>query len=212
MENRTEQAGHEQLREWLTLEREEGDLLSRQERRQLEEHVQGCAACRSERQDLLRLDSLLMGSSVPVRAGFAGDVLRSLPAAGWESRSARAWRLPMAVLLVLALGAAAVVGLGAGGAGTAGAFSGAVAAILDMIGTGVLAASGMLWASWRGVGLALDAYLSPGTAAALFVLVVSLDVLLLTFLVRRSRSAPEAAGEGAGRRLSGLGGRSGRRH
>lgn len=203
MENRTDPAGHEQLREWLTLEREPGDLLSRQERRRLEEHVDGCASCRAERQELLRLDSLLAEGAVPVRAGFAEDVLRTLPAAGWESRAVRAWRLPLAVLLVLAAGAAGVAGLGARGGGAAGALSGAAAALLDMVATGVLAATGMLWASWRGLGLAVEAYLSPGTAIALFILVVSLDVLLLSFLVRRSRRGPEPAEEGASGRLSG---------
>lgn len=211
MQNRTDPADHEQLREWLTLEREPGALLSRQERRRLEEHVSSCASCRAERRELLHLDALLVDNAVPVRAGFADDVLRALPAAGWESRSVRAWRLPLAALLVLGLGAAAVAGLGATGAGAAGALSGAAAALLDMVVTGVLAATGMLWASWRGLGLAIDAYLSPGTAVALFILVVSLDVLLLTFLVRRSRRGPEPAADGARRPLSGPSRRPGRR-
>lgn len=207
MENRIDQAGHERVREWLTLD----EPLSRQERRQLDEHLGSCAACRAERAELRRLDSLLADGALSVRAGFTDDVLRALPAAGWESRAVRAWRLPLAVLVALAVGAAAVAGVGAPGAGAAGALSGAAAALFDMAATGLLAASGMLWASWRGFGLAVEAYLSPGTAIALFVLVISLDVLLLTFLVRRSRRAPEPAANGARGRLAGPSGRRGRR-
>jgi Putative zinc-finger len=198
MDDRARGAGHEQLREWITLEREPGDLLSPGERRRLEEHVAGCSACRGEREAYVRLEALLTENAVPVREGFRDDVMRSLPAAGWEGRAPRAWRLPVAVMLLLGLaGGWIVAGPAAGGAG--GAFSGALAALGDMAATGLLAASGLLWASWRGFGLAIDAYLAPGTAIALFVLVVSLDVLLLSILVRRGKPAPEEAGAGGGR-------------
>jgi hypothetical protein len=140
-----------------------------------------------------QLDTLLAAAALPVRAGFRADVMRSLPAAGWEARSPRAWALPVAVLVLLALTTALVVGMPTAGTEGGGVTSGAAGAILDMIATGALAATGMLWASWRGMGLALDALLSPGAAFALLVLVVSLDALLLSFLVRRRR-APVAGG------------------
>jgi hypothetical protein len=139
------------------------------------------------------LDILLAEAAVPVRSGFRADVMRSLPAAGWEGRAPRAWRLPAAVLVLLALAAALTAGLP--GARTAGSGAGAAGAVLDMLATGALAATGMLWASWRGVGVALDALLTPASALALVVLVASLDVLLLSFLVRRGRSAARETAE-----------------
>lgn len=198
MENRTDPISHEELREWLTLEREPGELLGREERRRLEEHLATCSACRKERRELERLDTLLASSRVPVRRGFREDVLRSLPAAGWEGRSRRSLALALAVAAALVIAAVAVpVLLPAGAAGEPpGGPAWVAGAFLDMLATGILAATGMLWASWRGVGMAVEAVLSPGATVALTVLVVSLDVLLLTFLARSTRSGgvtPETA-------------------
>lgn len=209
MDNRARGAGHEQLREWITLEGEAGEMLSREERRQLAEHLEGCSDCRREREDYARLDALLSENAVPVRAGFRDDVMAALPAAGWEGRSPLAWRLPVAVMAALAIAAGWIVAAPGAEGGAAGALTGALAALGDMAATGLLAASGLLWASWRGFGLAVDAYLAPGAAVALFVLVVSLDVLLLSILVRRGKAAPEEAG--AGRRDGKLTWRRGKR-
>lgn len=199
MEKRIEPDGHEELREWLTLEREPGELLGRVERRRLEEHLAVCSACREERRRLERLDALLASRAVSVRRGFRDEVLRSLPAAGWEGRSRRSVALAGAVAAALVIAAVAVPVLMPAGAGEA---SGGVAwvagAFLDMLATGVLAATGMLWASWRGLGMALDAVLAPGATVALAILVVSLDVLLLSFLVRSGRGASAAAERDAG--------------
>lgn len=195
--NRSEPAGHDRLREWLTLEREPGELLSRAERRSLDEHLTECAECRAERRELARLDHLLVNGLVPTRDGFRDDVLAALPAAGWEARSPRAWGVPLAVMALLAIGAAILAGAQSGAA--AGGASGVAAALGQMLLTGVLAASGLLWASWRGLGLALDASLSPASAVALIALVVSLDVLVIALVVRRRRPARERAGVPGGR-------------
>lgn len=200
MGNGIEHAGHDQIREWLTLEPEPGPLLGREERRRLQEHLAGCSECRAERERLVRLDALLADAAVPLRGGFRAEVMAALPAAGWESRPPRAWRLPVAVLLVLAVAAGLLVGLSPAAAGPGGALSGAAGAVLDMVSTGLLAATGILWASWRGVGLALDAYLSPAAALALLILVASLDVLLLSLLIRRGRGATSGTAQRSRRR------------
>ena len=197
MDDRTERAGHDEIREWLSLEREPEALLSRDQRRRADQHLAACSDCRGERERLIRLEALLAGGILPVRTGFRADVMRSLPAAGWEARSPRAWRLPVAVLVLLALAAAFAVAMPAARTGDVGPVSGTAGAVGDMIATGALAAAGMLWASWRGMGVALDAFLSPGAAFALLILVVSLDVLLLSLLVRRGR---KPARESADRR------------
>jgi hypothetical protein len=205
MDNRARGAGHEQLREWITLEGEPGEMLTRQERRELAEHLEGCPDCRREREDYARLDVLLSENAVPVRDGFRDEVLGSLPAAGWEGRASRARRLPIAVMVLLMIAAGWVVAAPESGGGAASALSGALAALVDMTATGVLAARGLRWAAWRGGGLARDSYLAPGAAVAFFVLVISLDVLLLSILVRRGKAAPEEAGAGGG--PGGIGGR-----
>lgn len=204
MENRTDVTGHEELREWLTLEREPGELLGREERRRLQEHLATCAECREERRRLVRLDDLLASSRIPVRRGFGEEVLRSLPAAGWEGRSRRSVALAVAVAAALVVAAVAVPVLmpSAPAAGEApGGLAWVAAVFLDMLATGVLAATGMLWASWRGLGMALDTVLGPGATVALTVLVVSLDVLLLTFLARSGRADRPATEQARGRRL-----------
>lgn len=199
MDERSDHTGHDELREWLTLEREPGDLLGREERRRLEEHLATCSACRDERQRLERLDALLASGAIPVRQGFRDDVLRSLPAAGWEGRSRRSLVLAAAVAAALVIAAVAVpVSMPSAAGGTSAGPAWVAGAFFDMIATGVLAATGMLWASWRGLGMALDAVLSPGATIALTVLVVSLDVLLLSFLARSGRPASTRAEPAAG--------------
>jgi len=150
------------------------------------------------------MDALLFEARIGVRSGFRDDLMRSLPAAGWEGKSPRSWRLPAAVMLLL--GAAAALLLGVHSAETAPGLPliGALAALGEAFSTGLLAGAGMLWASWRGVGLALDSVLSPSATVALVVLVLCFDVLALTLIARRGRAAAQIApvrdeGPGQGR-------------
>jgi hypothetical protein len=189
-----ERIEHERYREWLTLENEPGAELRTDERRLLTEHLAECSACRGERRMLARMDGVLAEARVGVRDGFRHDVMLSLPAAGWESRSPRSWHLPVAVMLLF--GAAAALLLGVHSAETASGLplAGAVGAMVEAVTTGLLAGTGMLWASWRGVGFALDTLLGPSATIALVVLVLSLDILILTLVTRRGRTSTVLAG------------------
>lgn len=171
--------------------------------RELDRHLEDCAACREARAGYARLDALMASSAIAVSPELAVEVMRSLPPAGWEGRSPRAWRLPIAVALVLAGASVLLASFGSGGSG--GSLVGALGAVGDLLATGALAATGMLWASWRGAGVALDGLLTPGGTAALVILVASVDLVLLTLLTRRPPrpGSPQAARAASrdGRRL-----------
>lgn len=189
MTRETERTDHDRYREWLALGTGEIGAL---ERRQLDAHLAGCAECRSERRAFDRMDDVLAERRIDVRDGFRGDVLRSLPAAGWESCAPRSWRLPVAVLLLLGAAAGLLLGLHSAQAAPGAPLAGAFGAVADAFATGALAGAGMLWASWRGVGMVLDSAVSPGLVAALVILVVCVDVLLLSLVVRRGRTRSAA--------------------
>ncbi len=203
MTEETQRIEHDRYREWLTLEHEPGAALDPAALRELETHLDQCGECRTERAALGRMDALLAGGRLGVRGGFREDVMRSLPAAGWEGRSPRSWRLPVAVMLLL--GAAAALLLGVHSAETAPGLplGGALTALAEAFGTGLLAGTGMLWASWRGIGLVLDSVLSPSGAIALVAFVLCFDVLALTLIARRGRTAAQPAGSVAGRARDG---------
>ena len=170
------------------LELEADGRLGGEERHALDRHAQACAACRDERRALAALGRALERSRVGVRAGFAAEVVRRLPAAGWEGSAPRAWRLPLALLAALAAAAAALVGVSSARLHPGAPFAGALAAVADMFQTAALAGAGLLAASWHGIGLAVGELLaaSPGAVVAFVVLVLAVDLLALA-LVRRRR-------------------------
>ncbi len=195
MTDERERIEHDRYREWLTLGPEGDATVTLDERRQLERHLSACPECRTERRRLARMDGLLDEARTEVRQGFRQDVMRSLPAAGWEGRSPRSWRLPVAVMLLLGAASALLFGLHSAETVPGMPLAGALAAVAEAVTTGLLAGSGMLWASWRGVGMALDNLFSPSATVALVVFVLCLDVLLLTLVARSSRAAAAAAGD-----------------
>lgn len=202
MTDETEQLEHDRYREWLTLGPEGDATATLDERCGLDRHMAECPECQAEGRQLARMDSLLADARFEVRSGFRQEVMRSLPAAGWEGRSPRSWRLPVAVMLLLGAASALLFGLHSAETLPGMPLAGAVAALVEAMATGVLAGSGMLWASWRGIGLTLDSLFSPSATIALVVFVASLDILLLTLVARSGRPATAAAGDSLGERSS----------
>jgi len=180
---------HATYREWLNLEAD--GRLPRDERARLEDHLATCSACRSELDGLRDLEGVLLRASLPVREGFRNDVLSALPAAGWEARAPRTWGFPAAMFILLGVIATAVIGSGSAAGEHAGL--GALSAILGMFQATVLAGSGLLGASWKGIGLVFQEMLSSPMSLAMFgVFVLCLNILLVSMIRRRRAAHAEA--------------------
>jgi hypothetical protein len=176
------------LEDWLHQELD-GELTGL-EQQQLEQALAGSEELRLERKALQSLDQQLALSRISVREGFADEVLADLPPAAWESRSRRAWRAPLAMLAALV---AVVLGIGYGaGTGSAAAQTGlvgALASVVDLFQTAVLAGTGLLGFSWKGLRLAFQELLldQPAAFAGMVLLLVGLNVLLYLGLRRHRR-------------------------
>jgi len=188
---------HATYREWLDLEAD--GALGADEAGRLAAHLGECAGCRAERERDVRLREALAAVRVEVRPGFADAVMAALPEAARERAgrpvaSRSAWRWAAALLAVLGLASAAL--LGAGGSALAGGapLLESLAAVAALLGASLVAGAGLLGASWAGAGLVLGELLilSPGTAVGLGFAVLFL-VLLAASLVRRPRHAAAAA-------------------
>lgn len=189
---------HDRYREWLDLA-VDGELDAA-DRRSLEAHLATCAECRQEEIALRSVQARLAGSALPVRPGFAGEVMAALEPAPWEARTLRAWRLPFALLLLLGGGAAALFGGAAVGLDPGARTLGAFLALADLFGAALVAGGGLAAASWRGLGLGVGQWLdaSPLNWIAAVVLVAGLDYLLYR-LVRRTERPAEARALRSGR-------------
>jgi anti-sigma factor RsiW len=182
---------HAEFERWLDLQLD-GVELEAEARVALARHLAACAACQALRRDLGGLRARLERDRVAVRSGFRARVMAALPAADWESRPARAWKAPA----LLAAGLLAVAALLAGGTAAApGAALGTAAALVDLVVASALAGSGLLAASWRGLGMAIaDRVLgSPGSLLAFAVGVLCLNLLFFRLLRRRPRPASAPA-------------------
>jgi anti-sigma factor RsiW len=178
---------HNTYREWLNLDVD--GVLPEESRARLTEHLASCSACRTERDELLGVESLLRKARVSVREDFRAQVLSALPTAGWESRSPRTWAFPAAVFLLLAGVAAWVMG----DRGPHASLLSALAAVTGMFRASAVAGAGLIAASWKGLGMAFAAALSSPVSIGVFGIFVLCLHLLLVSLLRRRRSVPSGA-------------------
>ncbi|HSM13332.1 MAG TPA: zf-HC2 domain-containing protein [Thermoanaerobaculia bacterium] len=178
---------HEKYRQWLDLE-VDGSLEPAESGR-LAAHLEACAACRDERDRLVALAERMRSARIAVRPGFSAEVMAALGSAPWEARPAHPWRVPVALAAALAAVAALAWNLaGASSAASGGAWA-ALAALGDLVRTGLLAASGLALATWAGVGSAVAEWLgaSPLRWLAAVGAVVGFNYVALRLI--RSRSA-----------------------
>jgi len=180
---------HTTFIEWLHLELD-GEL-NPSESSQLKRHVAGCESCRRERKALAALEGALLSSRVEVPEEFHSRVMSALPATGWQARHPRTWAIALAVVALLGAGAAALVGSSAAQLEPAAPFIAASLAVLDLFRSSILAGSGLLSASWKGLGAGLQDVLGGSTwnFVAFAVVVLGVNVLLLRLLRRRERPA-----------------------
>ncbi len=177
---------HDTYRLWLGAELD-GEL-GPAERRALDGHLAGCEACRGERRALAALGRLLAAGRVAVEADFRERVMADLPPAAWEARTRRSWLAAAVLVAILAGGAALLLGTAAEpGLGVLGPLP----VLLDLLASSALAGAGLLAASWRGLGMALQEALqaSPWSFVVLGVLVVAVDLLLVLLLRRAAARA-----------------------
>ena len=180
------------VREWVDLDLDGGLDPGAGEKSALEDSLAEHPELRAERRQLEVLHEMLAESRIAVRPDFAAAVVSDLPVASWErslqSNRAPAWLLPLAMLVTLAVGAAAMLAFG--GAGASHPALGTLGVVWDFVATTTLAGAGLLFATWRGVGLGVEQWVAESglNMMALAAAVFFLDLLFLS-LMRRRRTA-----------------------
>jgi hypothetical protein len=174
----------------LLLDLEADGSVTAPEREQLE-----AAATRpgvaERRRELSSLHQRLAASRVEARPGFREQVLAALEPAGWEARHRRAWKLPVAAMVVLGSLAAMLLGRSAAEDGAA---VGLASALSDFLVAVAVAGGGLATASWQGLHLTLTDLVgaSVGTQIAFVVLALGANAALfagIRSVLRRARAS-----------------------
>lgn len=179
------------LLHWLDLD-VDGELEGTEKRR-LDELLATDPDLAKERRQLEILHEALGTTRIEVRPDFQTSVMASVETASWEESKSAAWRLPFAMMLIFALGAAWSLG---GVAAEHPVVSTGVA-VLDFLQTTALAGTGIVVASWRGAGFGLEELMASSTfnLAAMAVMVLCLNLLFVSLLRRRQQAEPELVAE-----------------
>lgn len=153
--------------------------LDEVEMRRLQAHLDVCPSCRTERVQLLQLGEVLRAARVDVDPDFQERVVAALRPTGWEARSPRSWVWAVALCAGFGATAAILAGLSAARLTPTGSFVSALTAVLGLFKASILAGSGLLGASWRGLSLGLHELLagSPANLVALGALVVGCNLV-----------------------------------
>lgn len=175
----------ERTRELLDLRIDAG--LDAGERAALEASATTPELAREQRQ-LEQLHHLLASGRVQARPGFQQEVMSSLPAEpAWATRGVGGWRAALgalAALVTLTMGLLLVGGASIGDASPALA---ALRAVGDFATAAALSGSGLLSASWRGVGMAVASALTLPGRVVFGIGVVALDAFVIVLLRRGGR-------------------------
>jgi hypothetical protein len=180
---------HETYREWLDLEAD--GALDPERGAELAAHLESCAECREQRRLSAALVARLAADRVPVREGFARDVLAAVGNAPWERASGRrSWRLPVALLVLVGAAAAWFARAAATGAAADSGWP-TLAALAGMVRSALVSGAGLAAATWGGVGAVVGGWLgaSPARWIVAAVGVLCLDLLAVRLLRRRVRAA-----------------------
>ena len=180
---------HSAYREWLYLELD--GALNPLQRKDLRDHLAVCFECRREQGELIALDEMLIASRIAVRSDFTEDVMSALPPAAWQARSPRSWGAAVAVLVMLLVGAAALVTTAGQGLTSISTVATLLATVADLFRSSIVVGAGLLGASWKGLGLAMQEILSGSiwNLLAVGALVLAVNMLLIGLLRRRYRYA-----------------------
>ena len=177
----------------------EGEL-SPAHRDALETELAASPELRRERDLLTSLHAALAEDRISVRESFRDQVMASLPSTAWQAQGVRSWAAAAALTLALAASAVLVLGGGALAGLAEGAAVGTGVALVDFLAKTTLAGAGLLTASWRGVGFALEELIAESGLhlAGLAVLVLFVNLLFVSLLRRPAAagSVPGAASEG----------------